>query len=65
MGGLFQTIESPAYDALNADFSTSGQWVKAYSLSYLGFNLGYVVGASVAGLLYRPDKKTFPKLYEK
>ena len=52
LAGLFQTIESPAYDALNADFSTSGQRVKAYSLSYLGFNLGYVVGASVAGLLF-------------
>ncbi|MBR2421799.1 MAG: MFS transporter [Oscillospiraceae bacterium] len=50
--GLFQTIESPAYDALNADYSTSAQREKAYSLSYLGFNLGYIVGASVAGLLF-------------
>ena len=49
---LFQTIESPAYDALNADYSTSRQREKAYSLSYLGFNLGYIVGASVAGLLF-------------
>lgn len=50
--GLFQTIESPAYDALNADYSTSAQREKAYSLSYLGFNLGYIVGASVAGMLF-------------
>ncbi|MBR2481744.1 MAG: MFS transporter [Oscillospiraceae bacterium] len=50
--GLFQTMESPAYDALNADYSTSGQREKAYSLSYLGFNLGYIVGASVAGVLF-------------
>ena len=50
--GLFQTIESPAYDALNADYSTSLQREKAYSLSYLGFNLGYIVGASVAGILF-------------
>ena len=50
--GLFQTIESPAYDALNADYSTSAQREKAYSLSYLGFNLGYIVGASVAGILF-------------
>ena len=49
---LFQTIESPAYDALNADYSTSMQREKAYSLSYLGFNLGYIVGASVAGILF-------------
>ena len=52
LAGLFQTIESPAYDALNADYSTSAQREKAYSLSYLGFNLGYVVGASVAGILF-------------
>ena len=52
MAGLFQTIESPAYDALNADYSTSKQREKAYSLSYLGFNLGYIVGASVAGVLF-------------
>lgn len=50
--GLFQTIESPAYDALNADYSSSRQREKAYSLSYLGFNLGYIVGASVAGILF-------------
>lgn len=52
LAGLLQTIESPAYDALNADYSTSQQREKAYSLSYLGFNLGYIVGASVAGLLF-------------
>ena len=52
LAGLFQTIESPAYDALNADYSTSKQRVKAYSLSYLGFNLGFNVGASVAGMLF-------------
>lgn len=52
LAGLFQTIETPAYDALNADYSTSSQREKAYSLSYLGFNLGYIVGASVAGMLF-------------
>lgn len=50
--GLFQTIESPAYDALNADYSTSVQREKAYSLSYLGFNLGFIIGASVSGILF-------------
>ena len=52
LAGLFQTTESPAYDALNADYSPSRQREKAYSLSYLGFNLGYIVGASVAGILF-------------
>lgn len=53
IASLFQTIESPAYDALTADFSTSRQRDKAYSLSYLGFNLGFIVGASVSGLLFQ------------
>lgn len=52
MAGLFQTIEGPAYDALNADYSTTAQREKAYSLSYLGFNLGFVVGASLSGILF-------------
>lgn len=52
LAGLFQTIESPAYDALNSDYSTSKQREKAYSLSYLGFNLGFIVGASVSGMLF-------------
>ena len=53
LAGLLQTIESPAYDALTADYSTTQQREKAYSLSYLGFNLGYVVGASVSGILFQ------------
>ena len=52
LAGLFQTIEAPAYDALNADYSTTAQREKAYSLSYLGFNLGYIAGASISGLLF-------------
>ena len=50
--GLFQTIEGPAYDTLNADYSTTAQREKAYSLSYLGFNLGFIIGASASGLLF-------------
>ena len=52
LAGLFQTMESPAYDALNADFSTTSQREKAFSLSYLGFNLGFIVGASLSGVLF-------------
>lgn len=50
---LFQTVESPAYDALNADYSTTAQREKAFSLSYLGFNLGYVFGGSMSGILFQ------------
>lgn len=49
---LFQTLETPAYDALNADYSTTRQRERAFSLSYLGFNLGYVFGAGVSGMLF-------------
>lgn len=53
LAGLLQTIESPAFDALTADYSSTKQREKAYSLSYLGFNLGYIVGASVGGILFQ------------
>lgn len=52
---LFQTLESPAYDALNADYSTTKQREKAFSLSYLGFNLGFVFGAAMAGVLFEKN----------
>ncbi len=52
LASLFQTVESPAYDALNADYSATDQREKAFSLSYLGFNLGYVFGASLGGVLF-------------
>ncbi len=51
--GMFQTLESPAYDALCADFSTSDQREKAISITYLGYNLGFVFGASLSGVLFQ------------
>ena len=53
LASLFQNVETPAYDALNADYSTTAQRERAFSLSYLGFNLGYVFGASLGGMLFR------------
>lgn len=50
---LFQTAETPAYDALNADYSTTAQRERAFSLSYLGYNLGFVFGASMSGILFQ------------
>lgn len=52
VAGLFQTVESPAYDALNSDFSSTSEREKAFSLSYLGYNLGFVVGAALSGILF-------------
>jgi MFS family permease len=53
IAGLFQTAEGPAYDALVADFSTSKTRDKSYSLSYLGYNLGFILGASFSGILFK------------
>ena len=50
---LFQTAETPAYDALNADYSSTVQRERAFSLSYLGYNLGFVFGASMSGILFQ------------
>jgi len=52
MGAVSQSLESPAYDALIADFSSSEQREKACSLNYLGFNLGFVLGAAFSGILF-------------
>jgi len=36
-----------------ADKSTSSQRAKAYSLSYMGFNLGFILGPSIGGFLFK------------
>ncbi len=50
--GFFAQIEQPSYDALVADFSTTKDREKAYSMGYLGWNLGYIAGPTLAGLLF-------------
>ena len=52
IGGLFAQAEQPAYDALIADFSLPKDREKAYSLGYLGWNLGFVVGPTLGGFLF-------------
>lgn len=52
IAGLFQTVENPSYDALIADLSTAENREKAYSLLYLGLNLGLILAPSVGGLLF-------------
>lgn len=52
VASMFQTIEWPSYDALVADFSTSKDRERAYSLSYLGMNLGLVLSPMLAGFLF-------------
>ena len=52
VASLFQSVEWPSYDALVADFSTSRDREKAYSLNYLGANLGLVLSPTLAGFLF-------------
>ena len=53
IGGIFQSIEYPSYDALFADLSTTKDRERAYSLDYLGGNLGLVLSPTIAGLLFK------------
>ena len=50
--GVFQNMEYPSYDALFADLSATKDRERAYSLEYLGGNLGLVLSPTIAGLLF-------------
>jgi len=52
IAGLFAMMEHPAYDALVADLSHAHQRDKAYSLTYLGANLGMVLSPTIGGMLF-------------
>ena len=49
----FQTMEGPAYEALMADITLTRDRERAYSLMYLGANLGLVLSPTIAGLLFK------------
>jgi len=49
---LFQSVEWPSYDALVADFTTSSDRERAYSLSYLGSNVGLLLAPTLGGFLF-------------
>lgn len=50
---IFQTVENPAYDALLADLTAPADREKAYSLMYLGGNLGLVLAPMIGGFLFQ------------
>ncbi len=52
IAAAFQSAESPMYNALIADITTSQDRERAYSLMYLGANLGLVLSPMIAGLLF-------------
>ena len=51
VASLFQTIEGPAYNALVADITPTRDREKAYSLLYLGANIGMILAPTIAGFL--------------
>ena len=53
LAGIFQSMENPAYEALFSDLSTTKDRERAYSLDYLGGNLGLVLSPTFAGLLFK------------
>lgn len=53
VGGLFQTIENPAYSALIADLTPSKDRERAFSLNYLGGNLGLMLAPTIGSLLFK------------
>ncbi len=53
LAALFQTMEHPSYSALLADLTATKDRQRAYSLLYLGGNLGLVLSPTLAGLLFK------------
>jgi len=50
--GFFQGTTRPIYDAMAVDLSTPKNRKEIFSFMYLGLNLGFGIGALVAGFLY-------------
>jgi len=52
LAGAFFGIAGPAHDAMIADLTTVENRQAAYSLTYLGFNLGFAFAQMFAGFLF-------------
>ena len=50
-------VAGPSHDAMTADLTTPKQRQGAYSLSYLGFNLGFAFAQILAGFLFENHLK--------
>ena len=52
LAGAAMFTAGPAHDALMADLTTPANRSGAYSLSYMGWNIGFAVGPVLGGLLF-------------
>ena len=50
---------SPAYDALLADLTNPDNRKGAYSLVYMGWNLGFAIGPAIAGMLFQDSSVSY------
>ena len=53
IGSLFQSMEYPSYTALISEVTPHEKRQQAYSLNYLGANLGMILSPTIAGLLFK------------
>jgi MFS family permease len=53
LSSLLYALSSPAYDAILADLTTPENRKGAYSLVYMGWNLGFALGPVIGGFLYK------------
>lgn len=52
LAGASMTAAGPAHDSLMADLTTPENREGAYSLSYMGWNIGFAAGPAIGGALY-------------
>lgn len=57
LSGAFMTMAVPAQDAMIADLTTPETRDGAFSLSYLGWNIGFALGPIIGGILYSVNLK--------
>lgn len=53
LASIFQSVENAAYNALIADITPTKDREKAYSLLYLGANIGLMASPTLSGILFK------------
>lgn len=56
---MFMGMADPAHNSIIADITTPENRAGAYSLSYMGFNIGFALGPAIGGLLFENHLKLF------
>lgn len=52
VGAFFQTLEGPAYQAMVAEITPLDKREQAFSLLYMGGNIGLILSPTIAGILF-------------